>query len=154
MSHGATTAPVIGKAVRLYRVVSRSGPRDNTCGIAGGVAKGDFSRATPPWKPDCMPANIASWLDAPSATPINRFYAFVGMQDVEYGDIQFAMERMKYPGDPVRWDAAGATLTGVNRFYADDGHLDFLSAANKPVRTDEALEEAFGVPAANRQPAF
>jgi len=153
MSHGATTAPVIGKAVRLYRVVSRSGPRDNTCGLAG-EAKGDFSRATPPWDVPCMDSEVASWLDLPSATPINRFFAFVGKQDVEYGDIMFAMERMKFPGEPVRWDVAGTVLTGTNRFYADAGHLDFLSAAMKPDRTDDALEIAFGVPEANRHPAF
>ena len=153
MSHGATTAPVIGKAVRLYRVVSRSGPRDNTCGLAG-EAKGDFSRTTPPWDVPCEDKEIASWLDAPSATPLSRFYAFLGMQDVEYGDIMFAMERMKYPGEPVRWDVAANALTASNRFYSDAGHLDFLGAANKPDRTDDALEIAFGVPEANRHPAF
>ena len=153
MSHGATTAPVIGKAVRLYRVVSRSGPRDNTCGLAG-EAKGDFSRTTPPWDVPCDDKEVASWLDAPSATPINRFYAFVGMMDVEYGDIMFAMERMKYPGEPVRWDVAANALTGTNRFYANAGHLDFVGAAMKPDRTDDALEIAFGVPEANRHPAF
>ena len=154
MSHGASTAAVIGTAVRLYRVVSRSGPRDNTCGIAGGKAQGDFSRATPPWDPACMDKEIASWLDAPHATPLARFYAFVGMQDVEYGDIMFAMERQHYPGEPVRWDMAGAVLTGTNRFYADAGHLDFLSAANTPLNTDDAMNIAFGVPEANQHPAF
>ncbi len=153
MSHGATTAPVIGKAVRLYRVVSRSGPRDNTCGLAG-QAKGDFSRATPPWDVPCMDSEVASWLDAPSATPVNRFFAFVGKQDVEYGDIMYAMERMKYPGEPVRWDVAGTLLTSTNRFYADAGHLDFMTAAMRPDRTDDALEIAFGVPEANRHPTF
>ena len=154
MSHGATTAPVIGKAVRLYRVVSRSGPRDNTCGT--GAAKGDFSRAMPPWDVPCTDMTVASWLDKTSATPINRFYAFVGKSDVEYGDLMFAMERMKFPGEPVKWDVAGSVLTGTNRFYADAGHLDFLSAADntKPMRTDDALEAAFGVPEANRHPAF
>ena len=154
MSHGASTAAVIGTAVRLYRVVSRSGPRDNTCGIAGGKAQGDFSRATPPWDPACMDKEIASWLDAPHATPIARFYAFVGMQDVEYGDIMFAMERQHYPGDPVRWDMTGTSLAGTNRFYADAGHLDFLSAANTPPNTDDAMNIAFGVPDANQHPTF
>jgi hypothetical protein len=153
MSHGATTAAVIGKAVRLYRVVSRSGPRDNACGLPG-TAAGDFSRTTPPWQANCPDASIASWLDLTPATPIARFYAMVGMQDVEYGDIMFAMERMKYPGEPVRWDVAGNVLTGTNRFYADAGHLDFLGAANPPPRTSEALNIAFGVPAANQNPTF
>jgi hypothetical protein len=153
MSHGATTAAVIGKAVRLYRVVSRSGPRDDACGLPG-VAAGDFSRATPPWKADCPDASIASWLDAPSATPVARFFAMVGMSDVEYGDIMFAMERMKYPGEPVRWDVAGTVLTGTSRFYADAGHLDFLAAATPPARTSEALNIAFGVPTADQNPMF
>jgi hypothetical protein len=154
MSHGASTAAVIGTAVRLYRVVSRSGPRDNTCGIAGGIAKGDFSRATPPWDPACPDKEIASWLDATPATPIARFYAFVGMQDVEYGDIMFAMERLHYPGDPVRWDMTGSDLASTTRYYADAGHLDFLSAANTPANTDDAMNIAFGVPAANQHPTF
>ncbi|HEY1534935.1 MAG TPA: hypothetical protein VGF76_13000 [Polyangiaceae bacterium] len=153
MSHGATTAAVIGKAVRLYRVVSRSGPRDNACGLPG-MAAGDFSRATPPWQANCPDASIASWLDAPSATPVARFFAMVGKQDVEYGDIMFAMERMKYPGEPIRWDVAGSVLTGTSRFYADAGHLDFLAAAGPPPRTSEALNIAFGVPVANQNPAF
>jgi hypothetical protein len=153
MSHGATTAAVIGKAVRLYRVVSRSGPRDNACGLPG-MAAGDFSRATPPWQANCPDASIASWLDAPSATPVARFFAMVGKQDVEYGDIMFAMERMKYPGEPVRWDIAGTVLTGTSRFYADAGHLDFLAAAGPPPRTSEALNIAFGVPVANQNPTF
>jgi hypothetical protein len=153
MSHGATTAAVIGKAVRLYRVVSRSGPRDNACGLPG-MAAGDFSRATPPWQANCPAASIASWLDAPSATPVARFFAMVGKQDVEYGDIMFAMERMKYPGEPVRWDVAGSVLTGTSRFYADAGHLDFLAAAGPPPRTSEALNIAFGVPRANQNPMF
>jgi hypothetical protein len=154
MSHGATTAAVIGKAVRLWRVVSRSGPRDNACGVAGGIAMGDFSRATPPWQANCPDANIASWLDKTPATPIARFFAMVGKQDVEYGDIMFAMERMKYPGEPVRWDVAGTVLTGTSRFYADAGHLDFLAAATTPPRTSEALNIAFGIPAPNQNPTF
>ncbi|HWZ87231.1 MAG TPA: hypothetical protein VNW92_00225, partial [Polyangiaceae bacterium] len=154
MSHGASTAAVIGTAVRLYRVVSRSGPRDNTCGIAGGKAQGDFNRATPPWDPNCMPNEIASWLDAPHATPITRFYAFVGMQDVEYGDIMFALERQHYPGDPVRWDMTGSDLSSTTRYYADAGHLDFLAAAMVPPNTDDALNIAFGVPPANQHPTF
>lgn len=154
MSHGASTAAVIGTAVRLYRVVSRSGPRDNTCGIAGGKAMGDFSRATPPWDPACMDKEIASWLDAKPATPVARFYAFVGMQDVEYGDIMFALERLHYPGDPVRWDMTGTNLTSTTRYYADAGHLDFLSAANVPANTDDAMNIAFGVPTENQHPTF
>jgi len=154
MSHGASTAAVIGTAVRLYRVVSRSGPRDNTCGIAGGKAMGDFSRTTPPWDPNCMDKEIASWLDATPATPVSRFYAFVGMQDVEYGDIMFAMERLHYPGDPVRWDMTGADLASTTRYYADAGHLDFLAAANVPANTDDALNIAFGVPMDHQHPTF
>ncbi|HEX3776251.1 MAG TPA: hypothetical protein VHV51_17385 [Polyangiaceae bacterium] len=154
MSHGASTAAVIGTAVRLYRVVSRSGPRDNTCGIAGGVAQGNFDRATPPWDPNCMDKEIASWLDSTPLTPINRFFAFVGMQDVEYGDIMFAMERLHYPGEPVRWDMTGSNLSSTNRYYADAGHLDFLSAGNPPANTDAAMNIAFGVPADHQNPTF
>ena len=65
----------------------------------------------------------------------------------------FAMQRMSYIGLPVRFDVAGANLVGTNRFYANQGHLDFLEAANPPP-PDDALNIAFGVPPANQHPTF
>lgn len=154
MSHGATTAAVAGRiGERLWRVVSRSGPRDDTCGAAGGVCKEPLS--TPSYDAACPANKIASWLDAPSKTPLNRFYGLVGTTDVQCGDIMFDMFYAKYPGQPVVWDAPGAVLTGSNQFFSTQGgHLDFLLAANTPPNTDAVLELAFGIPPENQNPAF
>jgi len=154
MSHGATTAAVAGRiGVRMWRVVSRSGPRDDTCGV-GVSPTATFEAANPPWMANCPLADIASWMDMPSITPIDRFYGLVGTTDVEYGDIMFDMNRTMYPGPPVQWNVAGAVLTG-NQFYSTvGGHLDWLAAADVPINTDEALNIAFAIPAANQNPTF
>jgi hypothetical protein len=154
MSHGATTAAVAGRiGERMWRVVSRSGPRDTTCGQNGGVCTLPLS--TPSYDANCPAAKIASWLDADSKTPLNRFYGLVGTTDVECGDIMFDMHYAKYPGNPVIWNEAGAVLTGSNQFYSTEGgHLDFLQAANKPMNTEAVLNLAFGIPPENQNPNF
>jgi hypothetical protein len=156
-SSGGTTAAFIGHTqVRAWRVVSRSAPRDNTCGVVG--AAPPYNPANPPWRTNCPTAEIAGWLDAPSMTPLDRFYGLVGGVDSEYGDIMFTMDRAMYPGLPVQWDVAGATLTGTNRFYSpSSGHSDFLVTAQSktaPLNTDTVLEIAFGVPLDHRSPTF
>jgi hypothetical protein len=162
VSHGATTAAYIGRVdVRLWRAVSRSGPRDNTCGIGAGTAP--FDPNNPPWHPvaatcdgtHCCLGHIASWLDKPSLTPMNRFYGLTGTTDVEYGDIMFNMDRTMYPGAPIQWNVTGAVLTGGNRFYSSEGgHLDWLEAADVPINTDAVLDLAFAIPVANQNPTF
>jgi hypothetical protein len=156
VSHGATTAAVAGRiGVRMWRVVSRSGPRDDTCGV-GASPTPTFDPANPPWKSPCPLADIASWMDMPSITPIDRFYGLVGTTDVEYGDIMFDMHYTGYPGPPVQWNVVGAVLTG-NQFYSTTGgHLDFLGAAPgvMPTNTDAVLNLAFGIPLANQNPSF
>lgn len=156
MSHGATTAAVAGRiGERMWRVVSRSGPRDTTCGAAGGVCK--LPLTTPSYDENCPPAKIASWLDAESKTPLNRFFGLVGTTDVECGDIMFDMHYAKYPGNPVIWNEPGAVLTGTGQFYSTEGgHLDFLMAAQntKPMGTDAVLNIAFGIPPENQNPNF
>ena len=156
MSHGATTAAVAGRiGVRMWRVVSRSGPRDDTCGV-GASPTPTFDPANPPWMANCPLADIASWMDQPSITPIDRFYGLVGTTDVEYGDIMFNMHYTQYPGPPVQWNVAGAVLTG-NQFYSTvGGHLDWLQAAAGvlPINTDAPLNIAFAIPPANQNPTF
>ncbi|HVY31410.1 MAG TPA: hypothetical protein VHB79_32880 [Polyangiaceae bacterium] len=154
MSHGATTAAVAGRiGERMWRVVSRSGPRDTTCGQNGGVCTLPLS--TPSYDANCPAAKIASWLDAESKTPLNRFYGLVGTTDVECGDIMFDMHYAKYPGNPVIWNEAGAVLTGTSQFFSTEGgHLDFLQAANKPMNTEAVLDIAFGIPPENQNPKF
>jgi len=154
MSHGATTAAVAGRVVhRMWRVVSRSGPRDDTCGANGGVCTMPLS--TPSYDANCMPADVASWLDTPSQTPIERFYGIVGTTDVECGDIMFNMHYAKYVGVPTLFNMAGAVLKGTNQFFTTEGgHLDFLNAANKPLNTEAVLNIAFGIPPENQNPNF
>jgi hypothetical protein len=156
VSHGATTAAIIGRlGARVWRVVSSAGPRDNTCG------KGPFSLpydpAKPPFDPACPDSDVASWLDMPTKTPMERFYAIDGVGDGEYGDIMFHLQRTMYPGMPVQFDTAGAVLTGTNRFISmGGGHLDFLNSADsvKPLNTNAVLNIAFAIPPANQNPTF
>jgi hypothetical protein len=145
ISHGAQTASRIGHLVRIYRAVSRSGPRDNTCGM--GVAMGDFNPNMLPYDPNCPVMEIATWLDEKPPTPIDRFFGFVGKQDVQYGDIMFGMNRMGYVGMPVNISTTPAPYNNTHRFYADEGHTGFDTHI-------EALDIAFGVPPENQNPKF
>jgi hypothetical protein len=156
VSHGATTAAVAGRiGVRLWRVLSNAGPRDNTCGNAGGMCSVPFDPAKPPFDMNCPDNKVASWIDQPSKTPMNRFYALVGTTDVECGDIMFNMFRAGYLGMPVQWDVQNPVLTGTNKFYSSTGgHLDFLGAADsvKPLNTDKVLNIVFAIPPENQNP--
>ena len=154
VSHGATTAELIGRlGARVWRVVSCAGPRDDTCGK--GAITGVYDPNNPPYNVNCPLSDIASWLDMPSMTPMDRFYGLEGTTDVEFGDIMFNMNYTKYPGVPTQWNIANPVLTGTNQFYSTEGgHLDFLDAANTPVNTDAVLNIAFAIPPANQNPTF
>jgi len=154
ISHGATTAAIAGRlGARMWRIVSRSGPRDNTCGLGNGQCTAPLS--TPSYDAACPDADVASWLDKPSKTPIERFYGIVGMGDGQCGDIMFNMHRTKYLGVPTIFDNAQAVLTGTNQFFAaDGGHDDFLAGPGANLRTDEVLDIAFGIPPENQHPNF
>ena len=108
------------KAVRTWRVVARSGPRDNLCGSA---AAGQ-----------CKEEVISSWLDETSKTPLDRIYGLAGTTDSEYGDIMYAMERLKLPGAPVDINSVAAPYANSRRLIANgDGHLDFNDKKFWPV---------------------
>jgi hypothetical protein len=143
VSHGAQSAARFGVAVRLYRAVSRSGPRDNQCGD-GTLADMDFDPNNPPYDVNCPDSDISAWIDDPPATPIERFFGFVGKQDGQYGDILFTMERMGFSGQPVNVSTATPPYDGSHRFYADDGHSSFDGPEYWP-----ALQIAWGVPDEN-----
>ncbi len=154
ISHGATTAAIAGRiGARMWRIVSRSGPRDNTCGLGNGQCTVPLS--TPSYDANCPDSDVASWLDQPSKTPMNRFYALVGTTDGQCGDIMFNMKRTGYIGEPVLFNMPGAVLTGSNQFFSTQGgHYDFLRAPDGVPNTNEALNIAFGIPAENQNPAF
>jgi hypothetical protein len=147
-SHGATTAAINGRSYAcIWRAVSRSGPRDNTCG------KGACTMpiTTPSYDPACADTEVASWLDETSKTPMDRFYAVVGMQDGQCGDIMFNMFRTKYPGVPTVVETAGTDIEAVHQFFASgQGHSGFFDYAPAML----ALEVAFGIPPENRSPKF
>jgi hypothetical protein len=120
-SHGASSSVRWAKAVRVWRVVARSGPRDNLC---GSVAAGQT----------CKEDVISSWLDEQSKTPLDRIYGLAGTTDSEYGDIMYAMERMKFVGAPVDINSAAAPYNGSHRLIANgEGHLDFNDKKFWPV---------------------
>jgi len=154
ISHGATTAAVAGHVgACVWRVVSRAGPRDNTCGLGNGNCTLPLS--TPSYDPNCAQADIASWLDEPSKTPIDRFYGIVGTSDGQCGDITFNMHHTGYLGVPTVFDMAGAVFTGTNQFVSTtQGHFDFLAAPTGALNTPAVLEIAFGIPVENRNPTF
>ena len=119
------------KQVRVWRVVARSGPRDNLCGSAPAG--------------QCSEDVISSWLDEESKTPLDRLYGLAGTTDSEYGDIMYAMERMKFPGPPVDINSAAAPYSNSHRLIAQgDGHLDFNDKKFWPV-----MDVIWGVPAEN-----
>ncbi len=150
-SHGAQSCARWARAYRLYRAVSRSGPRDNECGT--GTAAGDFDAANPPWQNNAYAPNpnggaicdrISDWLLETSMTPSERLFGFVGKQDGQYGDIMLSMEIMQYIGEPVNISTATAPYGGSHRFYADDGHGGYDGEEYWP-----ALQIAWGVPQEN-----
>jgi hypothetical protein len=145
VSHGAQSAARWARAYRLYRAVSRSGPRDTECGDGMLHAGTDFDPANPPYDVNCPDEQISAWIDEESATPTSRLFGFVGNEDGQYGDILFSMERMGYIGQPVNVSKVAPPFEGdSHRFYADDGHSGFDDEKYWP-----ALGVAWGVPQAN-----
>lgn len=138
----------------MSAAVSSSGPRDNTCGK--GAVPGNFDPNNPPWFPlastcdatHCCVDHIASWIDSPSATPIDRYYGFVGELDTQYGDIMFTMERMHFVGAPVNVTEVAAPYNGSHRFYANVGHG---ALSEFPIAS---VNVAFGVLPENSNPTF
>ncbi len=150
-SHGSTTAAVTGRIYAcVWRVVSRSGPRDNTCG--NGVCTMPLDPAAA-YKSNCTDDNVADWLDQPSKTPIDRFYSMVGIRDDQCGDIMFNTFRTKYLGVPVVFDVAGADLSTSHQFYSStQGHSGFLDTGT--LNAVAIGDIAFGIPPENRNPNF
>ena len=153
-SHGAQNAVCFAHALRLYRVVAQSGPRENACGK--GAATSDYDPNNLPYWPvaancdatHCCVDHIAGWIDAPSATPIDRYYGFTGKGDTQFGDIMFTMERMNFVGAPVNVNEVAAPYNGSHRFYGNVGHVGTNAFPNA------AVNIAFGVLPENANPNF
>jgi hypothetical protein len=131
LSHGATSAARWGMVRRLFRVVSSSGPRDNTCGV----------------DPNCATGVIATWLGETPKTPIDRFYSISGMQDPQYPEILYAMGQLGYVGEPVNVQQIAPPYNGSHRLITEVGHQRFCGEGDQ---WDDACNYMFGVPEANR----
>jgi hypothetical protein len=132
-SHGATSAARWAKKVKVWRVVSRSGPRDNLCG----------NGPNQPPQTNCNPAVISAWLDEESMTPVENYWGLVGAGDGQYGDILFAMERLKLVGMPTNINQVAPPYNGSHRLFISGGHDAFTGKQFWP-----ALEVVWGTPKA------
>jgi len=142
---GGTTVARWAKTMRLYRVVSLSGPRDNDCSDHAPHDGETFDPSRPPYDAKCPSARIAAWLDEPSLTPAERYYAFAGSANTpDYGNILFALERLGYAGEPTDVLATAVPYAGSHRFYAAEANSDFSDAKYWP-----AFGVAWGVPSEN-----
>jgi hypothetical protein len=130
-SHGASSTPRFAKVRRLWRAVSRSGPRDNTCG----------TDAT------CADGIVATWFDEDSKTPIDRYFSLSGEMDPQFPEIQYALEALGYLGEPVDVDQVAAPYGGSHRLSTNAGHMGFC---NEGAQWDEACNYLFGVPPQNQ----
>jgi hypothetical protein len=130
LSHGASSVARWGMVRRLSRVVSKSGPRDNTCGT----------------DPICAMGVVATWFSETPATPLDRFYAITGTMDSQYPEILYAMEQIGYVGDPVDIGNTAAPYGDSHRLTANAGHEPFCGNA----QYDEACNYMFGVPPENQ----
>jgi hypothetical protein len=130
LSHGATSAARFGMVRRLYRVVSTSGPRDNTCGT----------------DPTCATGVVATWLKEVPKTPIDRFYAIIGSMDEQYPEDLYTMEKLGYVGMPTSVQQNASPYAGSHRLTAVAGHARFCNEAAYAA----ACNYMFGVPAENQ----
>jgi hypothetical protein len=133
-SHGGTSAIRWAKKIKVWRAVARSAPRDNVCGQ---FAEGQ-----------CPDSVISTWLDEPSATPVENMYGLDGNTDGEYKDIVFSMERMKFVGALVDIGKVAAPYGGSHRMFVTDGanfgHDDFTNKRYWP-----AMDVIWDTPAEN-----
>jgi hypothetical protein len=87
---------------------------------------------------------ISTWLDEPSATPVENMYGLDGNTDGEYKDIVFSMERMKFVGALVDINAVAAPYNGSHRFSINGGHDPFTDKKFWP-----AMDVIWQTPAEN-----
>jgi hypothetical protein len=114
-SHGASSAARFAMLERVSRVLSFSGPRDNTC-------------------PDvaCATANavVATWFNETPATPIDRFYALTGVKDPQHVQHLVAFERLHYLGTVTEVDGAQPPYDQSHRLQSSSGgHSSYCGSA-------------------------
>lgn len=131
MSHGASNSARFAFLVRVSRVVSASGPRDNLC---ESVSLNDCGGV------------VATWFDEVPQTPIDRFYAITGTSDSQHTQHLFAMEKLGYVGEPTNINGAQPPYGDSHRLVAAAGHVDFCGEGSY----EAACNYVFGVPPENQ----
>jgi hypothetical protein len=106
VSHGASSAARFAMILSVGRVLSFSGPCDNTC---TNIACTDPS------------AVIASWFSEAPATPIDRFYALTGVRDPQHVQHLVALERLHYVGAVTEVDGAAPPYGESHRLQSSSG---------------------------------
>ncbi len=118
ISHGASSAGVIGKNRRVDRVVMLSGPLDTG----------------------------QAWLTAPSLTPIDRFYGFTHADDRQHEGHLEAFEQLGMTGEPVLVDGAAPPFGGSHRLFSqaptENGHRAMEASGPSPRVGDSYVYEA------------
>jgi hypothetical protein len=132
MSHGASNAARWAMLVRVSRVVSLSGPRDNMCTSLNASNCGGV---------------VATWLSETPSTPIDRFYALTGVNDSQHLQHLFAMQTMKYVGAATNVAGMQPPYANSHRLIAAGGHADYCDLASY----QGVCNYLFGVPTENHQ---
>ena len=114
ISHGASTAGVVGLHRQVYGVVSLSGPLDSN----------------------------QAWLKKPPMTPRDRFYAFSHTADTQHPGHLTSFEDMGLPGMPVSIDNTPAPYSASHRLITSapttDGHGSTQAGGASPKDTSGA----------------
>jgi hypothetical protein len=108
ISHGASSAGLIGKYREVDRVVSLSGPLDTD----------------------------QAWLTDPSVTPIERFFGFTHTADGQHAGHLQSFEDLGLPGEPVVVDDTAPPYDGSHRLVTSaptgDGHGSTQAGGSSP----------------------
>ncbi len=118
ISHGASSAGVIGKNRNVARVVMLSGPLDTG----------------------------QPWLTAPAQTPLDRFFGFTHADDRQHPGHLEAFSQLGIAGDPVLIETTQPPFAGshrlVSRAPTDNGHGATQAGAPSPRDGDAYAYEA------------
>lgn len=108
ISHGASSAGIIGKVRATERVVMLSGPLDTK----------------------------QAWLSMTSLTPVDRVFGFTHTADPQHPGHLEAFETMKLPGTPTSVDGAKSPYGGSHRLQTSaatsDGHSSTQPGGSSP----------------------
>jgi hypothetical protein len=130
-SHGASSAARYAMVVRAGRVLSFSGPRDNSCDDL--VCEGGN-------------AVVATWLSETPETPIERFYALTGGQDGQHLQHLVALEKLGFLGEPVDIETNTPPYGASHRLVSPSaGHSGFCGQA----QYEDVCNYMLGVPPEN-----